>query len=289
MQPLIEEVTTGPRSHPVAGLNQMKPFPAVALRAFRLLGDDRTETRELVAAISPDPIFVANLLQCANSALIGATREVKTVQHAMAVLGRNRLRGLILTAALRSFKNTSSWTTHCQNWWRHSVATALLAEGLASATSTYWPASYSAGLLHDIGRLALLLGLSKERAMAYEAAVVRSADPVVEIERRMFGESHCDAGASLLRQWRFPEEFIRAAEHHHDAGGECLVKTGCQLAAAMGLTVFCGRPVKTSSEVLASFEPAIAAGLEEMPRSVVEALYERIDSFEQLPPIGAKS
>jgi putative nucleotidyltransferase with HDIG domain len=267
----------------------MRPFPAVALRAFHLLGNEDADTRELVATVSPDPVFVANLLQCANSALTGITRQVRTIRHAMTVLGRDRLRGLILTAALKALKGGSGWTPACQNWWRHSVASALLTEGLASATSTHWPAAYSAGLLHDIGRLALLTRLKPNKAAEYESAAATDPAPVVEIEQRMFGETHCSIGAGLLTEWQFPEELTAAAEHHHDADGPWLVAAGCRLATAMGFAAFEGRASEEPSLVLASFAPAVEAGLDDMPPSVMEALHERIESFESLPPAGGKT
>jgi len=266
----------------------MNPFPVVALRAFRLLGNENTETRELMDTVAPDPVFVANLLQCANSALTGITRQVRTVRHAVTVLGRDRLRGLILTAALRALKGSSGWTPACQNWWRHSVASALLTEGLASATSTHRPAAYSAGLLHDIGRLALFTALKPEQSRNYLAAVAGNSLPVVEIERLMFVEDHCLIGAGLLTGWQFPGELVEAAARHHDDDGPWLVAAGCRLATALGFTVFESRPAEDANRVLASLPAAVEAGLAEMPPSVLEALCERIESFESLPPAGQK-
>jgi len=264
----------------------IRPLPTVALRAFHLLADDNTEVRKLADTIAPDPAFVANLLQCANSALTGLTHEITTVRHAVTVLGRDRLRGLILTAALRSLKGRQGWNAHFQYWWRHSIASALLADGLAAATCTHAPGAYSAGLLHDIGRFELLARM--DPAEANEFAAIASGDPapVREIETLMFGEDHCLAGADLLTDWRFPAELVEAAARHHHADGPWLIAASCRLATAMGFAAFPERTAERPEQALICYAPAVEAGLADMPQSVMDALRERIESFESLPPAG---
>ncbi len=271
---------------PCAYWSRMRPFPVVALRAFHLLGDEHAGPRELVAAISPDPVFVANLLQCANSSLAGVTHRIATVRHAIVVLGHNRLRGLILTAALRSLKGGPDWTPACQDWWRHSVASALLTEGLASATSLHWPAAYSAGLLHDIGRLAVLAAPQPDKTKGYLDAIENGAWPPTAVERLIFGETHTTIGSRLLAEWGFPEELVEAAARHHDADGPQLVAAGCRLATAMGFAVFPEHVAEQPHQVLSSFDAAAEAGLASLPESVIDALRERIESFESLPQAG---
>lgn len=283
MLPRTEPAVPAGPSRPLLGQNCIRPLPTVALRAFHLLADDNAEIRELADTVSPDPAFVANLLQCANSALTGLTYKVNTVRHAATVLGRDRLRGLILTAALRSLKGRSGWSAHFQNWWRHSIASALLADGLAAATCTHAPGAYSAGLLHDIGRFELLARMHPAEANEFAAVVSSELAPTCEIERLMFGEDHCTAGADLLAGWQFPAELVEAAARHHGSGSPWLVAAGCRLATAMGFSAFPDRAAEHPDQVLICYAPVAEAGLAEMPQSVMDALGDRIESFESLP------
>ncbi len=279
-------------------LQKLSPFPLVAIRAMDLLNDEKAETTALVQVISSDPVFVADLLYCANSALFGIRSESKTLRHAIVVLGRERLMGVILTTALRAFLKGPPKSAQYHAWWRHSLATALLSDGLTVAGSLQHPGAYAAGLLHDIGRLALLTGVKESRYREYLCAAEideLASESLPGLERRFFGTDHCEIGERLLKEWKFSGDLGLAAKHHHDPGqrrgmrGSGVVGIACRLAAWLGFEAIKRPRQQTEAELLACLPTGLRAGYLDCPDSIRSALAERINSLGGFgsPPSGA--
>jgi len=152
---------------------------------------------EVQDVLQTDTAFTADVLRIANSPLIGLRTPVTGVLHAIMVLGLERMKGLASTLALRAFLIAGVPTDAMQACWRHNLATALISEKLARFLQIEVDTCYTAGLLHDIGRLALL------RARPDQYRQIFSIDPdggfnLLEIERSLFGMDHCEAGRMVL-------------------------------------------------------------------------------------------
>ena len=162
--------------------------------------------------------------------------------HAVVVLGLERLRGFIITAALRNYLSPVLETPVLLNCWRHNLACAILSETLAGPYFLPKDPCYTAGLLHDVGRLALLSAYPSDYAGMLNL-VEQYRGEVREWERGVFGLDHCEAGELLVREWGLPEEFAHIAAHHHEppASGKAdkaaIVHLGCQAADALGFAV----------------------------------------------------
>lgn len=111
-------------------LDNLPPFPTVALRAINVLSGTDTSLRELCDLIRPDPVFAAEILRIANSPLVAFSREVTSVMQASMLLGFRRLRRMVMTVGLRSYMDKSCQLA-LQACWRHSVACAMVAERTA--------------------------------------------------------------------------------------------------------------------------------------------------------------
>src|SRR5262249_9358500 len=132
--------------------------------------------------------------------------------------------------------------------WQHSLASALLAEQLAEMYGVAPAQAYTAGLMHDVGRLGLLM-IDGRR---YAAALDRHHSNVsecLEAERTLFYIDHCQAGLWLTQKWGLPPEFSRVAGCHHEIlpgrprDLASLACAACLLADAMGYAaVGCGEP-----------------------------------------------
>jgi HD-like signal output (HDOD) protein len=112
-------------------LNHLPPFPAVALRALQLASDGNTRLRELHEVIRTDPAFSSELLRIANSPLYGIRVEIKNTLQATMLLGFDRVRSVALTIGLRTYLGHCLEIPALRACWRHSLATAMLAEELA--------------------------------------------------------------------------------------------------------------------------------------------------------------
>lgn len=221
---------------------RLPPFHPVALRLMRVISSDSIALNEIAGIIRCDPAFAAELLRLANSPLFNFRYEIGSVLQAAGLLGLERVRGLALTVALRRFLDGSVPSLAARICWRHSLACALVAEEIAAAAMTPTDAAHTAGLVHDVGRLALLAG-----DPALYTALLESSEPeplmLCELERHAFGLDHCELGAAMMENWRFPESLWEvAALHHHPVcparfGLTEIVKVACRVADALGFQV----------------------------------------------------
>ena len=224
------------------GLRKVPPFPPIAARLLVLLSNESVAVSELAELIGSDPTFSARLLHCVNSAAFGITSRVNNVQQALALLGLDRTRQITLTVATAAYTQGALRSNELRRCWEHTVATAIIADEIAHVCGIHTDIAYTAGIMHDIGRLGLLVAYPQE----YERVIRDAADQALDIldfEREQFGMDHSEAGRILAERWNLPEEFRLVAGRHHDPceGGEVdllrIVHIGCRLADALGYDV----------------------------------------------------
>lgn len=155
---------------------------------------------------------MGEVMQLTRSALFGARYEIKNELQAVAYLGLDRISSLVLTVALRSLLNTrqSPFNVRC---WRHHLVTALVCHRLAPSAALPPEKCYVAGLLHDIGSLALMRVFPAYGEKV--VAAVQGGSDLLVAERDLFGVDHCEAGRWLLAQWGCPIELHNVAAMHH--------------------------------------------------------------------------
>jgi HD-like signal output (HDOD) protein len=244
-------------------LARIPAFPPIVLRLLDILARENVEIRELVALISSDPAFSAQILRVANSPLFGFRSQIDSLQSALIVLGLRRVRSLSMTVATANHMKGVLHIEELARCWRHMLACALLTEELARSCSAFEDRAYTAGLLHDVGRLGLLLAYPKEYADLLRRSG-RNTLELLDIEHQELGMDHCEAGRTLAEHWNLPPDFQVVAARHHDpqAGAELdlltLVHLGCRLADSLGFWVV--EPLKpcTPEEIHASLPPQLA-------------------------------
>ena len=223
-------------------LARIPAFPPIVLRLLDLLARDDVEIRELVALISSDPAFSVQILRVANSPLFGFRSQIDSLQSALVVLGLRRIRSLCMTLATANHMKAVLHIEELARCWRHMLACALLTEELARCCSAFEDRAYTAGLLHDVGRLGLLLAYPGEYAELLRRAD-RNTLELLDIEHREMGMDHCEAGRALAEYWNLPPDFQIVAARHHDPNGAAavdlltLVHLGCRLADSLGFWV----------------------------------------------------
>ncbi|MCS7315844.1 MAG: HDOD domain-containing protein [Bryobacterales bacterium] len=228
---------TTPKDLPA--LSKIPAFPPIVLRIFDLLASEEVEVRRLVELLTADPAFSAQILRLANSPLFGFHSRIESLQHALVILGLKRIRSLAMTVAAANYMQAAMKVQELYRCWRHTLACALLSEELARLTSQPEDVAYTAGLLHDLGRLGLLVAHSAEYAQLLKHATQNGLE-MLELERKFFGLDHCEAGRMLAERWNLPEDLrIVAGRHHDPPGGPVrdlagLVYVACQLADSLG-------------------------------------------------------
>jgi len=223
-------------------LARIPAFPPIVLRLLDLLARDDVEIRELVALISSDPAFSAQILRVANSPLFGFRARIDSLQSALVVLGLRRVRSLSMTVATANHMKAALCVEELSRCWRHMLACALLTDELARSCGVFEERAYTAGLLHDIGRLGLLLASPNEYAKLLRNSG-RNVLELLDCEREALGMDHCEAGRLLAEQWSLPADFQIIAARHHDPQSNSnvdlltLVHLGCRLADSLGFWV----------------------------------------------------
>ena len=271
------------RNEKPAALKKLKPLPAVAIRLMQLVSTDEVVFRRVAELIRIDAAFSAEVLRVANSALLGRRERVFGILHAVAILGLERLKSLVMMVALRNFLATALEHPPLLRCWRHSLACAVLSEEIAGLCWMDRDKAYTVGLLHDIGRLALLGTYPEDYAQLLETVDRGEADDVLECERAMFGVDHCEAGRWLAVEWELPAEYPDILARHHDpVRGKfdllALVKAACLLADALGFQAAGPAPLVTVGDL--GFLPEGVRGKLSPDDSLMLAIASRINAIE---------
>ena len=221
---------------------RLRPFPNIALQVMRLSEREDVHMGRLASLIESDPAFSTEVLTVANGWMYAPREAVASVQQAVTALGIRRLQGLCLTVGVRTFLGKSLQMPITRALWRHSIATAVVAEELARSSHIDPDTAYTAGLLHDIGRLGLMVAWPMAYAALLDSHYGTPAS-ILEPEAGLFGADHCALSNLLIRDWELPSALF--AGHHHgpraqEWGLGELVKMSCRLADVAGMTAFPG-------------------------------------------------
>lgn len=199
----------------VQNLNDLPSLPAVVMELLNSIDAEEVDIAVLAKKVAQDGALTAKTLRLANSALYGLQVKVTTIQQAITFLGFQTARNLITAAALTGCFSGSRCTgfSH-QAFWRHSIATAVCARLLARHLRFNEDYAFTAGLLHDIGKLVLVSCFPDHYA---QVIAWRQAHDTtwLDAERAVLGIDHVDAGLALAEHWNFSDTMRLAIGHHH--------------------------------------------------------------------------
>lgn len=203
----------------MAEMRELPSLPAAVDPLISALRNDAVSTDHLAHDIGMDPALAARVLRVANSPFYGVQKKVASIHVAIVVLGLNAVGSLVMAASVTGyFKPTTDSGLDLSHFWRHSIGVALSARALARGTRRGPEVCFTAGLLHDSGRLLLasLRPLLYQQVMAWR----NEQDCLISAaESHVLGFDHAELGAALAERWRFPAEIVDAvANHHHPAG-----------------------------------------------------------------------
>jgi putative nucleotidyltransferase with HDIG domain len=258
-------------------------FPTIALKALQMISGKDTSLLELCELIRSDAEFSAAILKVANSPLVAFSKNITSVLQASMLLGFRRLKCVVVTVGLRDYLK-APFTPLMQSCWRHSVACALIAERAATWAKLDRDFAYTAGILHDIGRVAMVTAMPDTYAHVVEKEADRPQD-VLARERELFGVDHAEAGAAIVRAWNLPGAFLEVAAGHHSdgtraAGSASVIAPSCMLADALGFGVAKYRGLRGYTEISKTFPVAIWEQFPRKPEKLVAEITEEIRVIE---------
>ncbi len=196
-----------------AEIGELRPLGATARNVMRITSEDRFSAHELANVIAADQALTAKMLRLSNSAYYGFARRITTMRDAVVLLGFREVRATTMASCVIEAMAVSRHINY-ESFWQFSVSIGMLAEVLARAERLKTDEAFTAGVVHNIGRLAL----DQHRPAAFGEVLAYAAARHVtihEAERAVLGFTDPELGASLAQYWGFPPELTDAVAHHH--------------------------------------------------------------------------
>ena len=207
-----------PQPNEIQGsIEDIQPIPQVALKILRIINEENYEIKNVTEEIRKDQVISARTLQLCNSAMFASRKEIDSLDHALVMLGQHLLLKFVISAALNNFFNQSGQGySLCKGGiYHHAVGTAVIAEKLAELTGKVEPSmAYTAGLLHDIGKVVLDQYINSGYPLFYRE-LNEAGKNFSEVEKQVLGTDHTEVGADLAQNWSFPESLVETIRYHH--------------------------------------------------------------------------
>ncbi len=199
----------------IRNVHDLPSLPAMVMELLNSLDQDDIDIATLSKKVALDQALTAKTLRLANSASFTKQVKVATIQHAITFLGFQTVRNLITTAAITGcFPSGSCREFDDKAFWRHSIATAACAKILARHVGFNQDFAFTAGLLHDIGRLVMVTLFPEHYAAALRYRREHDCH-MIDAERKIMGITHVIAGTALAEHWRFSETLQHGIAGHH--------------------------------------------------------------------------
>lgn len=200
--------------------SSLPALPTVVTELLNSFDKPDLDVDTLARAITNDQSLAARALRIANSPFYGLAGRVTTIHDAIVILGFRAVRSLALSAAMvDSVGRVGAGPRNARNFWRHSVAVALLARGLARLVGENPETAFTAGLLHDIGRV-FLGACFPDHYEQVKLWQQHHDAPTCLAEREVLGLTHGVAGGVLARKWGLPASIVAAIARHHEPDAE---------------------------------------------------------------------
>lgn len=195
--------------------------PAVAMQILELTRSPSVTVSQIGKLVQNDPALSAKVLKTVNSSLFGLPQQVTKIDRALALLGLNAVKSLVLGFSLvdstKSMKDGQG--LDLQAYWRRGIYAAVGARNVALASRACdADEAFTAAIFQDIGVLAASLSMREAYGAVLDAAGTNhSSLAAIELER--IGLTHAQIGAALAQKWKLPKQYIEAIRHHHTPGG----------------------------------------------------------------------
>lgn len=182
-----------------------------------LLQADQRYTSQIAEIIRRDPSLTSRLLRLVNSVYYGISRPIKNIEEAVFYLGVRQIRQLaMVTPIIEDFQKLANPRSFAwREFWRHCIGTALMTrEVLDLVHSQKGEIDYVAGLIHDVGKIAMASAFPDHFAEIYHRRDTTCVD-LLQVEREVLGIDHAALGAMYLKKQTLPDVFIEIVQFHH--------------------------------------------------------------------------
>ena len=197
----------------VRQIDSLPTLPETVERVRRLMSNPDSSTREVAEIAAGDPPVVAKTLSIVNSAAYGLPEPTSDFNLAVSLLGLREMYSIVMSVAVIDMFSGSQHFDY-EAFWQEALRCAQASRLIAKSCGGEDPVgAFSAGLLHDIGRIALAEVVPEPYAEIRKSA--RGAE-LIEAEETTLGLSHTEAGYELAAHWALPVEISVSIRHHHN-------------------------------------------------------------------------
>ena len=199
-------------------IEKVGPIPQIVLKIIRMVRDETCSMQDIAKEVRQDQVISAKIISLCNSAFFSKKMKVDSIDRALVLLGEKQLIHLIISAAFEDFftKNGQGYSLCKGGLFNHALATAILSEQLADFNDAISSdIAFTAGLLHDIGKVVLDQYMEKAYPLFYRRTQTND-DSLFIVEQETFGITHDEVGRRLAEKWSLPESLIDVIENHHN-------------------------------------------------------------------------
>lgn len=201
--------------HRIEHADDLPTLSVVANQITRLANNPSTSAADIGRLIESDQALTANVLRLVNSSYYSFPQKIRSIQHAVVILGFSKVKNVVLTASvIDSARGAKDTAMDLRRLWQHAMGTAVASKVVADLIGAGAQAddAFIAGLLHDIGKFILAVMAPEE----YGAVVASSHTRLIyHAEREKLGFTHADAGLWLAQRWRLPAPIQGVIQDHH--------------------------------------------------------------------------
>lgn len=203
----------------LGNIDELPTIPQVVLRLNSVLADPNSSARDVANLVSEDQVLTTRILKLVNSAFYGYPGQIKTLTHAVVILGFREVKNVVLTSQIFDLFKTSYKAIgnlfDINLLWTHSVGCAVISRNIASKIRYPEPEEmFTAGLIHDIGKIIELRCVPEKMADVFQMVEDRNIY-MLEAERDVLGVTHCEIGRVMAEMWDFPPEIESCIAMHH--------------------------------------------------------------------------
>lgn len=185
-------------------------MPPVIAQALSIMENPKSNVNQLSVIISKDIGLTTEILKLVNSSYYGLPTQITTINRAMALLGMNKVRNIVLSIAVKPMMMSQSG----KSLWEHSIRCGIACQLISKSLGTLdEDEAFVMGLLHDIGKTILNL-YNKDACLEISKLVQLGADILVA-EKMIFGFTHTEIGVELIHRWKLPVIIGSCIKHHH--------------------------------------------------------------------------
>jgi putative nucleotidyltransferase with HDIG domain len=225
---------------------EMKPLPASVTRLAAIISNKRSSLDDIIDVITFDPVLTAKVIRAANSVFSAPRVPITTVDRAVVRVGTGAVLALATASSVAQQLNRAcpAYGLSEGDLWHHSVTAALAAQmAQAFCDAPLPPESFTAALLHDIGKLVLSRFLDAEAVEMVQYAKTKWQLTDLAAEKRVLRVHHGQVGGLIAKRWKFPESIIKGIQMHHTPA-----KGGIVLCDVVHLADALAKAVKYSEE-----------------------------------------